>query len=115
MAAPLEITLFGPMQVRVEGQPFPKLRSRKALWLLAILALRDGAPATRERLAFALWPDTQTNTALANLRVVMSDLRNALGAQSQRLVAPDRGTLALDIQDITIDALEFDRAFNGRD
>ena|SRR5579871_5284307 len=38
----LEIRLFGPIDVRVCGQPLPRLRSRKGLWLLALLALRNG-------------------------------------------------------------------------
>ncbi len=115
MTAPLQITLFGPIQVRVEGQFFPKLRSRKALWLLALLALREGAPTTRERLAFALWPDSETGSALANLRVVVSELRQALDNQGERLIVPNRSQLALDIRDVTIDALEFDQAFKNRD
>ena len=38
----LEIRLFGPIDVRVCGQPL-RLRSRKGLWLLALLALRTAA------------------------------------------------------------------------
>ncbi|MCW3096558.1 MAG: hypothetical protein JWL77_2176, partial [Chthonomonadaceae bacterium] len=36
----LAITLFGPLQVRVHGLPMPAMRSRKVLWLLALLTLR---------------------------------------------------------------------------
>ena len=47
----LTITLFGPIEVLVEGCPLPPLRSRKALWLLALLALRGGRTVEREWLA----------------------------------------------------------------
>jgi hypothetical protein len=45
--APLEIRLFGPVQVRVGGAPLPRLRSRKGLWLLALLTLRAGRDVER--------------------------------------------------------------------
>jgi DNA-binding SARP family transcriptional activator len=51
------ITLFGPMQVRIEGQPLPLMRSRKSLWLLALLTLRHDRPVERDWLAGTLWPD----------------------------------------------------------
>jgi hypothetical protein len=31
----LELKLFGPFGVQVNGQPLPRLRSRKGQWLLA--------------------------------------------------------------------------------
>jgi len=36
----LSITLFGHARVQLEGGPMPPLRSRKGLWLLALLTLR---------------------------------------------------------------------------
>ena len=53
----LAITLFGPMQVRVQGILLPPFRSRKALWLLALLTLRHERPVEREWLTGTLWPD----------------------------------------------------------
>ena len=38
---PLTIQLLGPFEVRLHGQPLPRLRSRKGLWLLALLTLRS--------------------------------------------------------------------------
>jgi hypothetical protein len=37
----LTIHLLGPFEVRFHGQPLPHLRSRKGLWLLALLTLRS--------------------------------------------------------------------------
>jgi len=53
----LGLTLFGPMQALIDGQSLPRLRSRKALWALALLTLRHGKPVERQWLAGALWPD----------------------------------------------------------
>ena len=64
----LALTLFGPMQISAGGQPLSHLRSRKALALLALLALRLGRPVEREWLAGTLWPDADQEQAAASLR-----------------------------------------------
>ena len=106
----LVIALFGPIEVRVHGRPLPVLRSRKALWLLALLALRSGRSVEREWLAGTLWPDTEQSLAFNNLRVVLSELRKALGEEGRRLRSPDRHTLSLDSSGAEIDARDFDAA-----
>lgn len=109
MESSLRIDLFGPIRVLVDGDPMPRVRSRKALWLLALLTLREGQPAAREWVADALWPDAESGQGLANLRPLISELRSALGSQSWRLLAND-GTVSLDLDDATVDVLEFDAA-----
>jgi predicted ATPase/DNA-binding SARP family transcriptional activator/Tfp pilus assembly protein PilF len=106
----LTLALFGPMQVRVQGRPLPHLRSRQSLWLLALLTLRHSRPVEREWLAGTLWPDSDQRRAFRNLRVVLSELRKALGAQSLRLQSPDRHTLSLDITGAEVDVHAFDTA-----
>ena|SRR3989442_10196329 len=44
-ASPFSIRLFGPIDIRLNGSPLPRLRFRKSQWLLALLALRHGAAA----------------------------------------------------------------------
>src|SRR5579862_6913622 len=112
--APLTIMLFGPMQVLVQGRPLPHLRSRKALWLLALLALRHDRSVEREWLAGTLWPDVDQSQAFANLRPILSELRNALGSQSARLQSPDRHTLSLELTGADVDILTFDAAIASR-
>jgi predicted ATPase/DNA-binding SARP family transcriptional activator len=109
----LTLALFGPMQVLVQGQPLPRLRSRKPLWLLALLTLRHPRPVEREWLAGTLWPDSEQRHAFANLRVALSELRSALGAESRRLRSSDRHTLALDLTDAEVDILRFDAAIRS--
>src|SRR5215469_8761905 len=103
--APLTVILFGPMQVWVQGQPFSHERSRKALWLLALLTLRHDRPVEREWLAGTLWPDVDQSQAFANLRPTLSELRSALADQGERLRAPTRHTLRLDLADAEVDLL----------
>jgi predicted ATPase/DNA-binding SARP family transcriptional activator len=109
----LTLTLFGPMQVRVQDQPLPPLRSRKALSLLALLALRHGRPVGRAWLAETLWPDTDRDRAGASLRVVLSELRHALGTQAEHLQSPHRHTLCVELTGVDIDVTLFDAAITA--
>lgn len=109
-SASLRIRLFGPLDVQVDGQPLPRLRSRKGYWLLALLALRQGREVTRDWLAGTLWPDGSEPEALHSLRISLADLRQALGAQAQRLNASSKRVLCLDLADAEVDVLGFDSA-----
>lgn len=110
----LGITLFGPMQVRIEGQPLPHLRSRKVLWLLALLTLRHDRPVEREWLAATLWPDVSQARALSNLRVIVSKLRQALGSAAHRLQSTNRHNLYIDLNGMDVDSRAFDTAIRSR-
>jgi len=110
---PLTITLFGPMQVQVEGSPLPRLRSRNGLWLLALLTLRGGRPMERVWLAGVLWPDIDRAPAAARLRVALSDLRRALGSQADRLQPSGRHALSLNLDGAVVDVGEFDAAISA--
>src|SRR5262249_8485254 len=95
--AALSLTLFGPMQVWGHGIPLPALRSRKPLWLLALLSLRPNRPVQREWLAGTMWPDSDQSQAFANLRPILSELRRTMGTEGIRLQSPDRHTVMLDL------------------
>lgn len=112
---PLALRLLGPMQVEVHGRPLPPLRSRKALWVLALLVLRQERPVEREWLAGTLWPDMEPGRGFTNLRVVLSELRRMLGDQSGRLHSPSRHTLSLDLAGAEVDLRVFDSALVGKD
>lgn len=115
MGTSLTIEMFGPMRVLVGNEPIPRTRSRKALWLLALLALRAGRPVTRERVANMLWPDAESGLGSANLRPVMCDLRAALGDEGQRLRSKDPNMIVLEPSGAKIDVVEFDAAFRKGD
>src|SRR5436309_9619472 len=105
---PLALHLFGPFEVRLHGQPLPRLRSRKGQWLLALLTLRHGGEVDRSWLAGTLWPDSSETAALASLRSCLKDLRRALGAEAARLHSPTPRLLALDLAGAQADVVAFD-------
>jgi predicted ATPase/DNA-binding SARP family transcriptional activator len=110
--APLMIRLFNGIEVEVEGQPLSKPRSRKDLYLLALLALAQGTPMTRSAVAQTLWPfpDHAVDQANGYLRNSLSRLRKYLGRQACRLQASSDHTLRLDLDGAEVDAVAFDRA-----
>lgn len=71
-AAEFELLLFGAPRVLHRGAPL-YFGSRKALTILALLALDGGA--TRERLAAWLWPQADASAARRNLRRDLFRLR----------------------------------------
>lgn len=96
--APLLMHLFGPPEFRVNGELLPRLKTRKGLYILALLALRHGREVERNWLAGILWPENDEETARTYLRQSLTDLRNALGSESGRLLSPTQRTLRLDIE-----------------
>lgn len=107
--ARLTLRFFGPPEVRrSDGEPLPPLRTRKGLWLLALLVLRAGKTVERLWLAGQLWPDAPPETGLANLRRTLTDLRRALGDDAHLLASPTSTTLVFDPQAADCDVLAFD-------
>ena len=111
----LEIRLFGPMEVLVAGQPLPPLRSRREQWLLALLVLRHGRASERAWLAATLWPDSLEEQGLFYLRRALTNLRQALGAEENRLQSIPPHRLMLDVTGIVCDLAAFDQAAAGHD
>lgn len=74
----MKIDLFGPPRL-VEGGKERQHSSRKAMALLAYLAMRAGEPVARQHLADVLWSDAGSEQARINLRQCLSQLRVLLG------------------------------------
>jgi len=72
--------LLGPPRVEREGTAVA-FDTRKALALLAVLALTD-RPRPRDVLAELLWPEHDAEHARGALRRTLSALRNAVGAEA---------------------------------
>jgi DNA-binding SARP family transcriptional activator len=104
------LRLFGPLDVRLSGEPLPRLRSRKGQWLLALLTLRHDAEVSRSWLAGLLWPDSSEAQALAGLRNSLMDLRRAMGPEGHRLESPTPATLRLRLDAAEADVVAFDEA-----
>jgi len=106
----LTVHLFGPLQVFLNGEPLPRVRTRSVEWLLALLVLRAGKSVSRSWLAGTLWPDSEETQALQNLRNVLLSLRQALGSEAKRIHSPTRDTLSLNLEGADVDLLRFDAA-----
>jgi DNA-binding SARP family transcriptional activator/tetratricopeptide (TPR) repeat protein len=76
----------------VEGVEERRLGSRKARTLLKVLVLARGAAVPVDRLVDVLWPDDPPARPTEQVGVLVSRLRNALGAE--RLVRRDGGYAA---------------------
>ncbi len=76
--APVDVLLLGPPRVERDGAPVA-FDTRKALALLAVLALAD-RPRPRDVLAELLWPEHDAEHARGALRRTLSALRGAVGA-----------------------------------
>ena len=74
----LEIRTFGGLQLTTGGQTVTGLASRKAEALLVYLAV-TGRPHSREILANLFWDERSQTQSLANLRTVLSSLRQNIG------------------------------------
>ena len=94
----LELRFLGPPAARRGGTPL-RLRTRKALALLAYLAA-EGGTRRRAELAALLWPESGEKRARATLRSALADLRGALGSgdeTSGEYLIVDRESLGLDV------------------
>lgn len=105
----LDVRLFGELVVKIDGKPLPPLRTRKGLWVLALLTLWHDSEVPRTRLAATLWPESLEDQALSSLRRTLTDLRQALGDRSDLLYAPTPRTIRLNLQNSFTDVLLFDR------
>ena len=106
----LEFRLFGAFESSLNGRALPPLRSRKEKWLLALLALRHDREIPRDWLAATFWPDTHESQGLFYLRKALSNLRQALGTEKERLLASATHTVRLDLSGAFCDVLAFDAA-----
>ena len=77
--AHLSLSLMGPLQITLAGEPITGFESDKVRALLAYLAVEAHQPHRRDSLAGLLWPDWPDRAARKNLRNGLANLRRALG------------------------------------
>lgn len=73
----LSVSLFGRLDVQVDGQPLPAFESRKVEELFCHLLLNRGRPRWRESLAELLWPQAAANVGRRYLRKALWQLQHA--------------------------------------
>jgi predicted ATPase/DNA-binding SARP family transcriptional activator len=77
--AHLLLSLLGPFQVTLGGEPVTGFATDKVRALLAYLAVEAEHPHRREALAGLLWPDWPEDSARNSLRQALFQLRQVLG------------------------------------
>ena len=111
----LRFSFFGAFAGELDGAAMPRLRSRKGVWLLALLALRNGREVSREWLTTMLWPDATEAAGSVSLRQSLADLRRALGPHAERIEAPSPRSLRVDLAPEEADLVAFDQAVRRTD
>jgi len=86
-----------------------RMTSRKGCGLIAYLALQPDGTASRAQLATLLWSDRYDTQARQNLRQCLASLRGDMNAFAPGLLLPDRDTVCLRIEKMSVDAIEFAR------
>jgi len=99
----LSVRLLGPLAIVRNGVPVALPASRKLRALLAYLALAPH-PVGRSRLCELLWD--VPNDPRGELRWCLSKLRGALDEPDRRRVETQGDTVALDLSDCLVDALQ---------
>ena len=77
--ARLVLSLLGPFQATLDGEPLVGFRSDKVRALLAYLAVEADRPHSRDKLAGLLWSEWPDQDARNNLRYALSNLRLVIG------------------------------------
>jgi len=104
---PLQLRLFGSLELHSVGGRDVAPAGRKVRALLAYLALSPDVPCSREKLMALLWSDRAEEQARASLRQALTELRHALGDPSP--LRTEQDTVSLDSSAIMVDAIEFAR------
>ncbi|HSE78747.1 MAG TPA: tetratricopeptide repeat protein [Alphaproteobacteria bacterium] len=108
--APLKLQVLGGFRLwRADGSSVDTL-GRKEQALLVYLALHDGRPQTRDRLANILWSDRGEPQARHSLRQSLTALRRELPDPDGAIVVADQETIALHSGTIEVDLAQFIRA-----
>ena len=101
--------LLGPLDIRVGGVAVTPLTSRRGRSLLGYLLLHRDA-ATREGLAFLLWPESSEDQARTNLRNLLHTLRRALPEIEGCLLITNRTVQWRPEMRLWVDVDEFNQA-----
>ncbi|UXC37800.1 tetratricopeptide repeat protein [Cupriavidus gilardii] len=102
--AAVHLDLFGGFTLSSpDGTPLP-LSARKARAVLAYLALADGRPQPRDKLAALLWPDSHAEQARTSLRQALSAVRRAVEGYPVVLSDADRVALC----GVAVDVVAFE-------
>lgn len=109
----LNLELLGDLQVRTSKGALANLSAKKALALLAYLAVKPAQHLSREKLAMLLWSSTGPEQARQSLRQLLSTLRKELAsiAPKQKVLVEEGDLLGVDESLVTSDVASFETLF----
>jgi len=111
----LRINLLGDCDIRLGAATHPHFRLKKSKILLAYLALQQGKPTSREKLAHLLWSDRNTKQARASLRQALSELRQVLAQIQPTSLVTNSINIALEPSITNVDVIRFCHLFSLND
>ncbi|OYX43605.1 MAG: hypothetical protein B7Z02_08685 [Rhodobacterales bacterium 32-67-9] len=103
----LRLTLLGPFRFGTGDTEIP-ISAAKQKALLALLALAPEGRLPNERIMALLWSDRADPQARDSLKHALADLRTRLYGVGTKLLNTERGTVDLDLEQIAVDAREFE-------
>lgn len=106
-AAPLAISLLGPMNVACRGALVTSWRTAKTRDLLAYMALHAGRPVTRDQLLEALWPDSSLDGGQAVFHSTLYYLRRAIRPAGAEVISFAGGAYRLEPELVELDVDRF--------
>jgi DNA-binding SARP family transcriptional activator/tetratricopeptide (TPR) repeat protein len=106
-AAPLHVSVLGPLEVRLGERPIEVTTGRLRA-LLTVLAMSAGRPVPVDSLATAVWGEELPDDARRSVQTYVTRLRRTLGSDAIR-TQPDGYVLHAD----DVDALRFLRALDA--
>jgi DNA-binding SARP family transcriptional activator/TolB-like protein len=112
--AGLAIRLFGGMAIRDSSGADYLPRSRKTRAMVATLAMTAPKSSLRGQVTALLWSRRAADQGRASLRQAVHELQGALGPTWNRVLVADRHSLAFNLEDVTVDALEAARPDAGK-
>jgi adenylate cyclase len=111
MAKTLRLNVLGPFHAQWSDGESLEVTGKKTQGLLGYLAVESARPHSREQLAGLLWSETGDERARHNLRQALSKIRRSYGP----LISSTGDTLALDLEQCSVDARDFDALARSKD
>lgn len=106
---PVKLQTLGHFSVLVSDEPlkFVGKSQKKPLELLKVLVALGGREVSEAKLAEALWPDVDGDTASQSLATTLHRLRKLIGEEA---IARQEGRLSLDSRHAWVDVWTFERS-----
>ena len=111
MSRTLRLNVLGPFDAQWSDGTALEVTGKKIQALLGYLAVESARPHSREQLASLLWSETGDERARHNLRQALSKIRRSYGP----LISSTGEALALDLEQCSVDAREFNRLARSED